>query len=138
MESYTSSSLSQLKEFSSWLSAWDVTFGRHGVGRGRGCHRSPICLFLNRKSAVIDSLIGNFPPFLCLSDLKARTESSGGAIIQGQHWLVCKQSKTEPSKTVLRGRGNAGQAQANTACHGKSGSWDGQFLDLFLIVFCVL
>lgn len=115
------------KVFSSWLSAWDVTFGGYG-GRGRGCHRSPVCFFLICESAVIDSLIGSSPnPLLCLSDLKARTESNGGAVIQRQHWLVCKKSKAEPSKTVQKQR-------EHWACPGKhSLSWQVRVLGLAVL-----
>lgn len=59
------------------------------------------------------------------------------AVIWRLYWLPSKQPEIALSKTKVRGAGNTGHSQANIACHGKPGSQDWQFLDSFLIAFCV-
>lgn len=59
------------------------------------------------------------------------------AVIWRLYWLPSKQPEISLSKMKVRGAGNTGHSQANTACHGKPGSQDWQFLNSFLIAFCV-
>lgn len=107
-------------------------WGGHAVGEG--VITEALCMSLSQPWVCSHWLsYRRLSPFSLFfwSESKGRGWLHGGAVIQRQCWLGREPSKTGLSKTMLRDKGSTGHTLVNTACHGKLGSRDWQFLDIF-------